>query len=177
MPKLKPLLLTLCVFALVSGGCTADRVNWFQPKQQAKKSDPGPDIESVVCFYPPNMWQSFDKEGDLNPEGFSFVLYLISGATQKGVWTDGKLNVSMYRVDRKDDGSVKRSLACDWPVDMSRLPRRQPGKLGFSYQPALCWGDLDVLGDEVEIVVQYESPGGKTVQSQTHRTKVPARKA
>jgi hypothetical protein len=58
-------------------------------------------------------------------------------------------------------------------VPTSDLPRRKETRLGAGYQPSLFWGDADVLGKEVQIVVRFESPGGKVMQSQTVHKKVP----
>jgi hypothetical protein len=62
-------------------------------------------------------------------------------------------------------------------ADMNDLPRREPGKFGYGYQPQIYWGDLEVYGKDIEIVIQYESPGGRVLQSQTKRVRVPARRA
>ena len=133
-------------------------------------------IYRVVCFYPPNMWQSFDQEGDLNPEGLAFVMYLLSSKTSKGTHADGLVHVKMYRIDRRPDGSTERTLVRDWTAGTSELRRRTPTKFGYGYDVYLHWDDLDILGQEVEIVVQYESPAGRLVQSQTKQTRVPPRK-
>jgi len=42
--------------------------------------------------------------------------------------------------------------------------------------PPLYWGDVDLLGKEVEIIVKYESPTGRIVQAQTKHERVPGRK-
>ena len=151
-----------------------------KPSELAQQLDPdyyARDIFKVVCFYPPNMWQSFDREGDTNPEGFAFVMYPLSRATGKGAYAEGTLHVWMYVIDREPDGRRTRELARDWTVAMAQLAPRSPTKFGVGYDVYLHWGNADVYGQEVEIVVQYESPRGRIVQSQTRRAKVPVRKS
>jgi len=133
-------------------------------------------IYEVVCGYPLNMWQSYDKAGDLNPEGFAFVMYLLSSTTGKGVHTDGCIRVSMYEINRGPEGISGRILAHEWLADTADLRERTPTSCGYGYDVYLHWGDLDVFGREVEIVVRYEAPDGRVVQSQTKPTRVPARK-
>jgi len=134
------------------------------------------DVYRVVCFFPPNMWKSFDHAGDLNPEGFAFVMYLLSRETNRGVIADGTLQILLYTVQELENGAVERHLAREWTADMSEIPRRQQTRFGIGYQPTVHWGDLNVFGERVEIVVKYESPTGRVVQGQTHATKVPKRK-
>lgn len=134
-------------------------------------------ICNVVSFFPVNTWQSFDNEGDRNPEGFAFVLYLISCKTGKGGFGDGLVHVNLYRIDRGPRGATERELVQNWTIRHKELNPRQPARLGYGYQPTLFWGDnVDLLGKEVEIVVRYEAPDGAIVQGQTVHRKVPGPK-
>ena len=158
---------------LTAGGCN-------RPQQKAVEDLQGPDpslfaddIFKIVCFYPPNMWQSFDREGDTNPEGFAFVMYPLSRATSKGAYAKGTLHVWMYVIEKDGAGRRNRRLARDWTVPMAQLAPRSKTKFGVGYDVYLHWGSADVYGKEAEIVVQYESPRGRLVQSQTRRAKVP----
>jgi len=135
-------------------------------------------ICDVVCFFPIDTWKSFDRAGDRNPEGFAFVLYLLDCATGRGAYAGGLVHVHMYRINHDADGKKSRELVQDWTLDHDQLNARKPTRLGYGYQPFLSWGkNVDVLGEEVEIVVQYESPTGDVVQAQTVHRKVPPRKA
>lgn len=149
----------------------------FSPAQTRPASSPQAgahdDVYKVVCFYPPNMWQSFDAAGDRNPEGFVFVMYLLSQKSDKGVYADGTLHVDLFCIDHLPDAPPRRSLVQNWSVHTSELPRRKETRLGAGYQPSLYWGDADVLGKEVQIVVRFESASGKVLQSQTVHKRVP----
>lgn len=161
--------------AMSVAGCAQDHqgLALLRPKASNAPANRANDVSNVVCFFPANMWQSFDVEGDTKPEGFAFVLYLVSGKTGKGSYVDGQLKVSMYKFDRAPDGSKVRSLAQDWSVDTRDLPKRKATRLGVGYQPYMYWGDTKVLGKEIEIMVQYRSPSGQRVVGQTVHLKVP----
>ena len=49
--------------------------------------------------------------------------------------------------------------------------------LGVGYQPSVFWGDVDIYGRDVELLIKYESPTGRIVPSETVHLKVPERKA
>jgi len=188
--------LTLTVFAisaLATSGCVDAKSGEFVNMMPTPKPKPRPmaprersseregfedSICNVVSFFPVNTWQSFDTEGDRNPEGFAFVLYLISCKTGKGAFSEGLVHVNLYRINRDPRGASQRELVQNWTMSHQELNPRQPARLGYGYQPTLFWGDnVDLLGKEVEIVVRYESPDGSIIQGQTVHRKVPGPKA
>ena len=147
-----------------------------------KPSPPPPPcpIAKVVCFFspPPRNFKSFDAEGDPDPEGFACgALYLISRDTGKGVLAEGMLDVKMYRLQAGAEGKLQREMVREWTVAMNSLPRsNKPSAMGWGYAPMFHWGDVDVLGAEIELVFEYESPEGHKVRSQTHHFQVPSSK-
>lgn len=167
-------LFMLITFAFAQTGCHGPR---GRGDGQSVAPPQDTDIYKVICFYSPNMWQSFDEEGDLDPEGFAFVMYLISKKTDRGAFVDGTLHIRMYTLDKQPDGSRKRNLVGNWSQPAGDAPQRARTLLGNSYQPTIHWGDIDVLGRSVQIVAEYESPTGRVVRGQTHETKVPAKKS
>jgi hypothetical protein len=168
----------LCAAALPGlFGCNPEGGGWRLQREQPVNSAADTDIFRVLCFYPANMWKSYDPEGDPNPEGFAFVMYLMSRDTGKGVFADGTFRVELYRRgELGSDGRRSRDLVFDTWAPMSALPRRSRTMLGHGYQPYVDWGELDIFGADIEIVVKYESPSGRIVPSETVNMKVPARK-
>ncbi len=163
--------LGIVALGFVVAGCNDP--NWsLDPKQSATKSD----IYKVVCFYPANMWRSFDEAGDRNIEGFTFILYLISSSTERGAHASGHVEVQLFRVDTVGEKQSNRVLAYQWSRPTDELPQRNPTKLGHGYQPSVDWGDLDVFGKELEILVRYVAPDGTIIPSRTATLTVPARK-
>lgn len=161
--------LTVLVVAL--GGCNDPQWS-LDPARSGTKSD----IYKVICFYPANMWRSFDEAGDRNIEGFTFILYLISSSTERGAIADGHIEVQLFRVDTVGDKQTNRVLAYQWSRPTSELLQRNPTKLGYGYQPSVDWGDTDLFGKELEILVRYVAPNGTIIPSRTATVTVPARK-
>ncbi|GJM25385.1 MAG: hypothetical protein DHS20C16_18000 [Phycisphaerae bacterium] len=154
------------------GGCNDPAWTFDQSSKHASKSD----IYKVVCFYPPNMWRSFDEAGDRNIEGFTFILYLISSTTERGALADGTIDVQIFTVDTVDGVQTSRVLAHEWSSSTSDLPQRNPTKLGHGYQPSIDWQTLDLFNRDIEILVRYVAPDGSVTPSRTASMKVPPRK-
>jgi hypothetical protein len=171
-----PLAIIMITGVCVPTGCQGKRARRTQEHQPVTAPARDTDIFRVVCFFPQNMWTSFDAEGDLNCEGFAFVMYLLSRQTERGTLVPGTLHIDLYTVSKDASGRKTRALARQWSQPMDEVPRRSPTKFGNGYQPTVTWGEMDMLGKRVEIVVRYESPSGRVVQSQTHATKVPGRR-
>ena len=167
------------VLALLAAAGCAEGPTWNLGGQStsAPPMAPPEDVGQVICLYQQPYFKSFDREGDRNPEGFKFNMYLGSRKTGRGVLTHGTLQTRMYRRDPQPDGSVQRTEVCAWTQDLADVPRTtQEFALGWAYVPHFYWGDADVLGTEVEIVTWYEAPDGRKVYAQTQTTKVPAPK-
>jgi len=141
-------------------------------------SDP---VMKVICLFRPEpaCFRSFDAEGDPNPEGFAFTLYLQSARTEKGIHPEGTSQVKMYRLEPTAQGIVTRNLVYESrPVPAHTLPySTQRTALGWGYAPSFYWGDADVLGYKVEVVVEFTGTDGRVVRSQPRGLKVPSRKS
>ncbi|NOX58285.1 MAG: hypothetical protein GXP29_05425 [Planctomycetes bacterium] len=162
----------LLMLTAASGGCNEQNGSFILGRRN--KSVPS-DIFKVVCFYPPNMWRSFDQAGDRNIEGFTFILYLISAATDRGAVADGVIQVQLFDVVSKDEIQTSRKLVYEWSSPMSDIPQRNPTKLGHGYQPSIDWGTFDLFGKELEVLVRYIAPNGSSVPSRTATIHVPPR--
>lgn len=163
----------LILLAATVGGC--NDAQWSLDPNRLGGSTRS-DIYKVVCFYPANMWRSFDEAGDRNIEGFTFILYLISESTERGALANGNVEVQLFRVDTVGEKQSNRVLAYQWSRPTSELAQRNPTKLGHGYQPSVNWGDLDLFGKELEILVRYVAPDGTIIPSRTATLTVPARK-
>ena len=168
----------VCLLLVTVVGCTQGQ-GWMEGGQS--EADPSlsgsDDIVTLVCLYQPPFWKSFDLEGDPNPEGFKFNMYLLSRETGRGVLTTGLLETRMYRRDRLPDGTIERPEVCAWTQDLTDIPHTTRAfELGWAYVPHFCWGDAEVLGSEVEIVNWYRAPDGRQVYARTQTLRVPAPK-
>jgi hypothetical protein len=147
------------------------------PQSKDSGSSRPSDIARVTAFYRPNPWMSFDREGDPDPEGFTFTLYLRSRETGKGVLESGQLKVQMYRIDPRSSGDERRVLVREWVAETDTLVQstRPHPLFGMGYQPQFAWDKSDdVLGREIEIVPAFITRDGRTIQGQTKSWRVPA---
>jgi hypothetical protein len=165
----------------LAAGCNQPHANWGGKKQA--QSDPLAarcPVKAVVCRYKlrPQEFKSLDPEGDPNPEGFSCEVLLMSRETGRGMLADGTLQARMYRVDIMPDGTVQRPLVFEsWAVDTKSIPHSlQETAFGYVYVPTFLWGDADVLGRDVEIVIEYQSLDDVKIRSKPHSSRVPGRK-
>lgn len=156
-------------------GCTqADGWNPGAPSESPPRAPPE-EVIRVACAYHQVPWLSFG--GDPNPGGLKFNLFLVSKKTNKGVLADGLLQVRMHAKEPAPDGMLHRKEVCAWTQDLNDVPHTtREFAVGWGYQPQLCWGDADVAGREVEIVIWYEDRTGRRVYAQTKSLKAPHRK-
>lgn len=174
----------LLLIAASAGCLEPGRAGLGGPEQGGARRLPGysadPVMKVVPFFQPaPACLRSFDSEGDPNPEGFAFTLYLQSAHTGKGIHPEGTVQVKMYRLEPTAQGIVTRNLVYESrPVPAHTLPySTQRTALGWGYAPSFYWGNADVLGYNVEVVVEFTGTDGRVVRSQPRGLKVPSRKS
>jgi len=131
-------------------------------------------VHRVVCLYDASPWLNLDRSGDLDPEGFSFRVFLDAG-TGRGEKLPGTLHVEMYRLERVPGVKRKqRTLVSDWHYPIDEMPQiAKPGMLGEGYYPQLAWADKNLAGSEVDVVVSFEDTEGNVVRAPTKRLKIP----
>ncbi|HEY3245309.1 MAG TPA: hypothetical protein VGM03_18360 [Phycisphaerae bacterium] len=152
-------------------------LSFFAPgPSEPPKKDPA-EVARVVCFYAQNPWMSFDPEGDPNPEGFRFTVYLASDKSGRGIIVDGQLRIELFRLEN----AGARQSVCDTRVDLSDLPRAaKETTLGWGYVCPFTWGlntgETDLLGHDLDVVVSYVAPDGHAIRAQTKSLRVPGRR-
>jgi hypothetical protein len=145
--------------------------------QRREAAPPHENIRKVQPMFKPPVFRSFDQQGDPNPEGFACIVYLFSGDTGKGVKGNGTLHVRMYRVKPSEQGKVTRELVQTWSDPIASMTQtKRPYMAGHAYLPQYYWGDADVLGDQIEVVFEYEMPDGRRVRSAATTLRVPGAK-
>lgn len=151
----------LAVMATLAGCATSGR-----------SSTPGPLVRSVRCLYDQRPWLDLDAEGDRDPEGIRFRVFLDDGK-DRGKLYDGTIEVRMYRFDRQADGSLDRRLADTWTYPTSDIHTIKSGILGKGYMLNLRWSDKDTAGKDIEVVTLYQDPFGRVTRSVAKRFRVP----
>jgi hypothetical protein len=174
----------LLLIGAIPGCAEPGHAELFGPDQSQAHRLPGystdPVMKVIPFFQPePACFRSFDPEGDPNPEGFAFTLYLQSARTGLGIHPEGTLQVKMYRLEPTAQGIVTRNLVYESrPVPVHTLPHStQRTALGWGYAPSFYWGNADVLGYRVEVVVEFTGVDGRVVRSQPRPLKVPPRRS
>lgn len=146
------------------------------------RTDPIPprdaNVVAVRTFVFPDPWLSFDPEGDPDPEGFRVTVVLESGVKPKGVFGDGKIVISLYRLVPQVGGTAKREQVYEWsftPEQALAFLSRNPRVFGWGYGFRLSWGKTDVYGQDVQIVVRFIKPDGTVINGSPLTLRVPAR--
>ncbi len=130
-------------------------------------------IRAVHCLYDQKPWLNLDREGDRDPEGIRYRVFL-DPSTGRGVLAEGMFHVEMYRIDRPAVGELKRTLVSDWHYPTSAVHTiAKPGMLGEGYFLHLMWATKDIAGKEIQIITQFEDEKGHRVRSETKRFRVP----
>ena len=177
---MRQLVVSFIILGACVTGCADPQAGSTTDQQTLKSKGFRDDIFKVVSVFPQNMWQSYDAAGTADPEGFKFIVYLLSVGTKRGALADGFLHVQMYYMEPLPNGSKLRRLVRKWSYHTSEIPKRAYSKMtGYSYQPSLRWdeqGPGEFYGEEVEIVVQFESAKGNVIQGQTKLLRVPSRR-
>lgn len=169
-------LLSIVVLALPVAlvGC-ADN-DWDSTQRKGGPLSPPDDVFRLVCAYRPPIWKNYHPTLSDRIEGFKFNLYLVSRNTNKGIHTQGTLQTRLYTRIKQDDGTYLRTQAFSWTQNLVDTPcTTREYQLGWAYQPHYYWGDLDLHGQEIEIVVFYEPPTGPPIYAQPRIQRVPSR--
>lgn len=95
------------------------------------------------------------------------ALYLF-GNKEKGVFGDGIIRPRLYQHVKNERGGVEFQLIKEWAFDVDEArPFRcvKPSFQGYGYKLPLSWGDLDLSGKEVRMIVTFERRDGRPVES------------
>ncbi len=126
----------------------------------------------MICLFDQRPWISADAQGDRDPEGLQYRIFLNAGGG-KGVAREGTFHIEMYRFRRDDKGVQTRELASDWHYPTSQFSKVSAKLMGVGYQVQLRWAKKDMAGNEVELITQFEDPEGNITRGSTKRLRVP----
>jgi len=161
-------LLASCALMLAVCGCQSGRRTGGASGIFGKE----PPVRHVICLYDRRPWLSADAQGDRDPEGFRFRIYLDVGK-KRGVYRDGTFHIDMYGVTRAEDGKKNRELISDWHYPASTFTRIRAKVLGDGYMVSLRWASKDIAGRDVEVVTTFEDAAGRKIHASTRRLRVP----
>jgi hypothetical protein len=150
------------------------------------------DVTNIMSTMRTMPWLNFDSSDPTKIDGFAVNTYLISSTTQRGVFGAGTIRVSMYE-DATASGTTlpapttmgknvlgKKLFEWELPADKAMPFRvvRRPGRtyvMGDGYQLRLSWGNLDLAGRSIALVVEYQRTDGRLIRRAPFWLRVPSR--
>ncbi len=137
------------------------------------------DIVEVSTFYnSQNLWLNFEDPPTNVPQGLRFSLFLKAAGQDLGVFGDGIIHVDMYRIERDEEGEATRTHVKKWSLDTEEAAAYRSTRttaFGHGYGMRLNWGDADVRGHEIQLVVSFERRDGPVIRGRPWYVKVPER--
>lgn len=125
-------------------------------------------IDAINCW----VW----NEDRTAPRGIVIKALYLEGPSG-GVFGDGIIRPKLFVAYRDDEGKRRWHLAKEWSYDVEdAMPFRTKKRFmaGWGYQLYLVWGDeLDLTGQEVRLIVEFERRDGIVVRSGKTDRKVP----
>jgi len=167
------LLLIGCLAAAALAGCETPGPT-SQPKRaptpmQVAQMQTEPDIAAVVAIYnstDPWIW----TEDRSRVRGIVVGgLYLI-GPDDKAVFGDGVIHPKLYLIEKDAEGRQKAVSAKEWSFDVDEallLRSKKETTFGWGYLLPLDWGDLDLSGREIRMLIVFERSDGLVVKTKS----------
>jgi hypothetical protein len=174
-----------CVSVLMMAGCGVP-----PQVQQTRDAPLFDDIRNIMATVRAKPWLNFDPSNPEKVNGIAINIALISARTQKGVFGAGVIRAVMYedvsgepqrssatsRGVYKDTGKILYQW--DLPAEKAMMYRvmRRPNRsyaIGDAYQLRLSWGNLDLRGKRVAIVLEYHRQDGIVVVRKPFHLKIP----
>ena len=173
------LLVSVGLLAIVgcesAGGRAARPSAGLRSAEETRKAPTEAKIVKVLT-----IWQAqpliIDPNDGITPLGFQLTLYLIDDQ-QRGVFGDGMIRLRMVVVERDPAGRVleKRQVKTwEWTTAQA-IPFRSKRVtyLGQGYGLLATWGDVDVLGKEVEVHPEFVRRDNRIVTGAAKSLKIP----
>lgn len=148
------------------------------------------DISEIKAFLGQKPWLNFDPSQPTKANGISVTLYLISHSQRKGVFGSGTIRMVMYEdLSANPDKTADKATGPiegtgeklhEWELTSEQaMPYRvlrRPGKtyvMGDAYQLRLSWGDLDLQGKYIALVLEYQRADGQIVRRKPSCLRIP----
>lgn len=134
-----------------------------------------PNVVSVVAFYKSTAPWLWNADRTRVSGIYVSALYLL-GPKGLGVFGDGVICPRMFVVETGKEGKRHAKQVKEWAFNVKEaIPFRAKEKrtLGWGYGILLPFGDLDVSGREIQMVVCFERTDGRLVTSSKQTFLVP----
>jgi hypothetical protein len=173
------LLVSISLAAIVgcdrAGGRSAKPSAGLRTAEETREAPAEATIVKVLT-----IWQAqpsiIDPTDGVTPIGLQLTLYLIDDQ-QRGVFGDGIIRLRMVVVDRDPTGRVldrQQVKTWEWTTAQAIPFRsRRVTYLGQGYGLLATWGDVDVLGKEIEVHPEFVRQDNRIVTGAVKSLKIP----
>ncbi len=151
------------------------------------------DVRAILATARPEPWINFDAANPGKVNGIAINVCLISASTRKGIFGPGiirvimKEDVSGRKVERADAPSQARRTTGEtlheWELtppqaEAFRVMRRPDRRyvMGDGYGLRLSWGDKDLAGRRVAVIVEYDRTDGQIIRRKPFWLRIPTRR-
>ncbi len=134
-----------------------------------------PNVVNIAVFYNPYSPWIWNENKSKIRGIYVGGLYLL-GPGGKGVFGDGVICPKLYVLQKDPGGKKTPVLAKEWSFTVEKaIPWRAKQKrdLGWGYGLPLDWGDLDLSGQEISMIITFERSDGLIVSSGKKHYNVP----
>lgn len=158
------------------------------PNQRAKRPEDKPDptpqqvagmlepnVLGVACYYDsfnPWIW----NEDRTVVRGLKINALYLRGPNSIGVFGDGIIHPKLYVAYHDDQGKLAYKMVKEWTFDVQQaMPFRakKRTKVGWGYALFLNWGDLNVQGRDVRLIVSFDRADGVMIAGSKKDFKIP----
>lgn len=166
--------------ALAASGCgpsTFGRGPTTQPSyEQEARRNVEPNILEVIAYYDPyNPWIWTDDKSRVR--GVVVGALYLGGPNRRGVFGDGTIRPRLYLRDKSAAKAEEEwKLVKEWAFSVEEafpLRTRRPSVQGYGYVLPLAWGNLDLTGREIRLVINFERADGRVARSSKRDMRVP----
>lgn len=182
--------LTLFTYAMaaVLAGCTENGMSPETRPAQGYTPPPGheptpdevarmlePNVLGVSCLYDPLSPWIWNSE-HTRVCGVKINALYLQGAHYTGVFGDGVIHPKLLIAGRDEKGEVEYRVIKEWEFDVQQaMPFRakKQTRAGWGYALFLNWGDLNLAGRSVRLIVDFRRSDGIVISGSKKDFRVP----
>jgi hypothetical protein len=134
-----------------------------------------PNVLGVSCFYDPiNPWL-WNTEHTV-VRGIKINALYLRGPNYTGVFGNGVIRPKLLVSSRDEQGKIQYKLVKEWSFDVNQaMPFRAKKRMkaGWGYALFLNWGDMDLTGRSLRLIVNFERADGIIISGSKKDFRVP----
>lgn len=155
------------------GGYTPPPGHEPTPDEVARMLEPN--VLGVSCLYDPLSPWLWNSE-HTRVCGVKINALYLQGAKYTGVFGDGVIRPRLLVAGRDEQGKVEYRLIKEWTFDVQQaMPFRakKQTRAGWGYALFLNWGELDLGGRSVRLIVDFQRSDGIVISGSKKDFRVP----